>query len=288
MILVTGATGHLGSATLNYLLQRVPAAQLAALVRDEAKAADLKAKGIAIRVGNYHEPATLQAAFQGVDKLLLVSTSDMHDRLQQQYNVIDAAKVAGVRHVLYTGADITDRPEASISPFMAAHRATSQYLRESGLTYTLLQDNLYADVIPDFIGPQAAQAGVFYPASVGRVPFATRANMAEAIANVLTTEGHENKEYPLAAAQSYSFADIAATFSELAGQPVTYTDVPPAQFAEQLAQHGVPAPMVPFILAFGDAIAHGDFDRPSSALTELLGRPLTSLKEYLKEAYFPG
>jgi NAD(P)H dehydrogenase (quinone) len=288
MILVTGATGHLGSATLDFLLQRVPATELAALVRDEAKATDLQAKGITIRVGNYHEPATLAAAFQGVDKLLLISTSDMQDRVQQQRNAIDAAKAAGVPHVLYTSADITDRPGAPIGPIMAAHRTTDQYLRDSGLTYTLLQDNLYSDVLPDFLGPQAAQAGVFYPAGAGRVPFASRRDMAEAIANVLTTEGHENKEYPLAATQSYSFADIAAALTELAGHPVAYTDLPPAQFAEQLAQHGVPAPFVQFILAFGDAIAHGDFDRPSPVLTQLLGRPLTPLKDYLKQAYFPA
>ncbi|MGI4871886.1 MAG: SDR family oxidoreductase [Janthinobacterium lividum] len=288
MLLVTGATGHLGSATLDFLLKKLPATELGALVRDEAKATDLRAKGIAVRVGNYHQPDSLAQAFAGVDKLLLISTSDMQDRFQQQRNVIDAAKAAGVRHIFYTGSDITDRPGAPIAPIMEPHRATGQYLKDSGLTYTLLHDNLYTDVLPDFMGQQAVETGVFYPAGQGRVPFATRRDMAEAIAHVLTSAGHEGKTYPLAGPQSHSFADVAAALSELAGKPVAYTDVPPAQFGEQLGQAGVPAPFVGFILAFADAITNGDFDRPSSVLAELLGREPTPLKDYLREAYFPA
>lgn len=286
MILVTGATGHLGSATLDFLLQTTPAGSLAALVRDESKAAALRAKGIAVRVGNYHDYDSLVRAFQGIDQLLLVSTSDMQDRTKQHINAIDAARAAGVRHVLYTGSDIRERAGAAIAPLIAPHRATGQYLKDSGLAYTLFHNTLYTDVLADFIGRQAVETGVWFPAGWGRVAFATRRDMAAGIAQVLATPGHENQEYVLAGTHSYSFDDVAAELSELAGRPVAYTDAPPAAFAAQLTQLSVPAPAIGFLTAFGDAIAQGDFDRPSPVLAELLGRPLTSLKAYLKEAYF--
>src|SRR5680860_838392 len=118
MILVTGASGQLGKLVVENLLQRVPSGQVAGLVRDESKVTDLKAKGVDIRVGDYHDPASLESAFEGVDKLLFISSADFNDRLRQHKNVIDAAKKAGVKHVFYTGVKMKDISASPLKPLL--------------------------------------------------------------------------------------------------------------------------------------------------------------------------
>ena len=163
------------------------------MVRDENKAADLKAKGVDVRVGNFRDAASLANAFNGIDKVLLISSSDLEDRLGQHKNVIDAAKNAGVKHIVYTGVSMVDVNNSALKDFMIDHYQTEDYIKASGMNYTFLQHNLYADVIPMFIGEKVLETGIFFPAGTGKVPFALRSEMGEAAANVLTGEGHENK-----------------------------------------------------------------------------------------------
>ncbi|KGO92003.1 SDR family oxidoreductase [Flavobacterium subsaxonicum] len=285
MILVTGSTGHLGTATINFLLEKLPASQIAALARDENKAADFKAKGIDIRIGDYKNTNSLNTALTGIDTVLLISSADMDDRFRQHANVIDAAKQNGVKHVIYTSADVKDINNSLTGDIADVHARTSDYLRKSELTYTLLNNNLYADVLPQFIGEKAVETGVYFPAGEGRVPFATRSDMAQAAANVLTTTGHDNKEYTIAADVSYSFAEIAQILSEISGKEVPYISPTSEEFAQALTAAGVPPFYVGMLSDFAQAIKADEFNTQNTDLPKLLDREPTPLKAYLQTVY---
>ncbi|MBC6609895.1 SDR family oxidoreductase [Hymenobacter sp. BT507] len=284
MIAITGATGHLGRATLNALLSKVPANQLIALVRDPQKATDLSDQGVQVRQGNYNDPATLQAAFQGAEKVLLISGDDLENRLQQHKNVIDAAKKAGVRHVLYTS--VTNPSADSHFGASPSHVATEAYLKESGLTYTMLRNTLYLDILPMMIGENALPSGQLYAAAgEGKVSYALRQDLAEATAAILATPGHDNQTYDLAPAPAYSFQDVAATLSEVAGQPVQYVPISPEALAAGMREHHVPEPVVMMMVGLSKAMAADEFNLSSPTLEQLLGRRPTDLKTFLTGVY---
>jgi len=286
MILITGATGHFEKATINSLLNKgISASDITALVRDEKKAADLKEKGIHIKIGDYHNYGSLKEALKGVDKLLLVSSSDLNERLKQHQNVIDAAKESGVTQIAYTSIDI-DSFTASVIPLVSQiHSDTADYLKESGVPYTLLNDTLYADLIPMFAGEKVLETGVFFPAGAGKTPFVARTEMAEAAAVVLTTNGHENKEYAITAETAYSFSEIAAIISDITGKDVQYLEPTADDYIAQLVKAGVPEGTAGFFAGFGVAIGKGEFDTKRSDLAKLLGRKPLELKEFLKTVY---
>lgn len=286
MILVTGATGHFGKAAINSLLEKGTAASdITALVRDEAKAAELKEKGIRIKIGDYHNYNSLKEALKGVDQLLLVSSSDLNDRLTQHKNIIDAAKENGVKQIAYTSIDI-ESFTASVIPIVSQiHSDTADYLKESGVPYTLLNNTLYADLLPMLVGEKVLETGVFFPAGDGKTPFVARAEMAEAAAVVLSTEGHENQEYAIAAETAYSFDEIAAIISEITTKKVQYLKPDADAYIAQLVKVGVPEGDAGFFAGFGVAIGKGEFDTRRSDLAKLLGRKPQDLKEFLKTIY---
>lgn len=285
MILVTGATGNLGKATVEFLAKKIPADKIAVLVRDENKASDLKALGVTVRTGDYNDKDSLVKAFQGIDKLLLISSNDFNDRLGQQKRAVDAAKEAGVKHILYTGVSMQNTEQSALKHLMGEHFDTEKYILDSGLTYTFLRDNLYADVIPMFIGEHVLETGINFPAGNGKVPFSLRVEMAEAFANVLSSEGHENKIYMISNNESYSYQDVADALSAHSGKTVAYRDLPVDDFSKALAEAGVPEAMIGFSIGFATATKNGDFDVPNNHLEQLLGRKPSSLKEFIKELY---
>jgi NAD(P)H dehydrogenase (quinone) len=218
MLAITGATGHLGHATIQALLTKIAHSELIAVVRDPQKAARLRPQVGQIRQGDYNDTASLTAAFQGVDTVLFISTNEVdHDlRVQQHQHVVDAAKQAGVRHIVYTSA-LNPTPNSFFTG-AASHLATEHYLQESGLTYTIFRNTLYLDVLPDFIGAQTLASGQLYAATgTGKVSYALREEIAQALATVLTESGHENQTYDIAPGPAYSMQDIAATLSEVTG-----------------------------------------------------------------------
>src|ERR1039457_6989782 len=189
MILITGATGQFGRATIDFLLKKkIPAKNIAAMVRDSSKAEDLKNKGIILKVGDYDNYLGLVSVFKGIDKLLLISANDMVKRAKQQANAVNAAKEAGVKHLIFTSFERKNETETSpISMLATAYIETEKLIKGSGLTYTIMRNTLYADVLPMFMGEKVFETGIFLPAGAGRASFTLRLDMAEAAANILTS-----------------------------------------------------------------------------------------------------
>ncbi|MDQ1771975.1 NAD(P)H-binding protein [Labilibaculum sp. A4] len=284
-ILVTGATGHLGNIVVENLLKKVSAGQISILVRDESKAQALKAKGVTVNIGSYQDIHSLNNAMKGIDKVLLISSSDFNDRIGQHKNVVDAAKQAGVKHILYTGVALKDIAASPLQPLLQDHFQTEDYIKASGLSFTFLQNSLYAEVIPMFVGEDVLKTGIFFPAGEGKVPFAVRKDLGEAIAIILAGEGHENKTYHLTASKTYSFADIAAELTTLSGKKVNYTSPEDDAFEDMLKQFGLPEEIVLMSVLFAKGIKNNDFNMADGTLESILGREQTDLRMFLKEAF---
>jgi NAD(P)H dehydrogenase (quinone) len=287
MILVTGATGQLGKATIENLIAKgIEPNSISALVRDAAKAEDLKAKGVTVKVGDYDNYDSLVAAMKGEEKLLLVSGTDIQNRLAQHKGVIDAAKEAGIKHIVYTSFARKNNTESNPLGIVAtAHIETDNYLKASGLDYTIMLNGLYADVLPMFTGQNVTETGIFFPAGEGKTSFTLRADMAQAAATILSTDGHANREYVIAGTKKYSFQEVADLFSEILGKPVAYISPDLETYKAALAQAGVPDMYIGMNVAFGEAIKQGEFESEMSDLEPLLGKPAADLKDFLKVVY---
>lgn len=287
MILITGATGQLGKSTLQHLLKKgVSSSQISALVRDEAKAGDLKSQGIQIKVGNYNDYASLVQSFQGVHKLFLISSSDFVGREKQHENAVSAAKEAGVKHIVYTS--FMRKNESATSPiaFISnSHIDTEKHLKASGLSYTILKNNLYFEVLPMFLGEKVLETGVFFPAGGSKSAFASREDMAEATAQILASSGHENKEYHFSNSDNVSFAEIAQMLGNITGTKLTYTNPSPEVYVNVLKENKVPDQFIGLLTGFAQAIQEGEFFSSQTDLEKLLGRKALTLKEYLEMVY---
>jgi NAD(P)H dehydrogenase (quinone) len=284
MILITGATGQLGSAVIQHLLTKIPASQIAAFVRDAGKAAGLQEKGVSIRVGTYDDTAALDNAMQGIEKVLLISGGDADNALQQHQNAVDAAKKAGVKGIAYTGRSLKD-PSTLVNKLMNRHFQTEDYIKESGLNYALFRNILYMDVLPLFVGKQVFDTGIHLPAGDGKVSFALRGEMGEAMAKVLLDSDCDNQTYNFTGSETYSFEDVANALSELSGKEVKYSAVTPAEFEAQMKGRGIPDFMVPRMIGFITDIKNGQETTLSPDLENKLGRKPVSLKEGLKTLF---
>lgn len=287
MILVTGANGHLGNATIDFLLRKdVGPSDIAGLVRAEAKGAELKAKGVNVRLGSYDDYSSLVKAFQGVDKLLLVSGSDVVTRSKQHENAVNAAKEAGVKHILYTSFERKNETDTNpLGALAQSHLYTERLIKQSGIPYTILRNNFYLDYIPLFLGNNVLETGVYYPAGDGKMAMATRSDMAEATANILASPGHENKEYYFSNVEEFSFQDVADILSEVTGKHVPYTSPDPGTYVNTLTSAGVPKEIAEASKGYAEAIKQGELSLSQSDLGTLLGRKPTMVREYLAGVY---
>ena len=286
MILITGATGNLGKATLEFLLKKVPASSVAAMARQPEKLADVKALGVDVRQGDYTDPASLLNAFKGIDTLFLVSSSDMTDRAAQHINAFDAAKQSGVKHIVFTSFQRKQDSGSPIQFLAQSYIDTEKHLKASGVTYTILKNGLYADALPMFLGQTVLETGIFFPAGTTKSAYTSRKDMAEAAANVLAGTGHENKEYELATEENVSFNDIASILSELSGKTVGYVDPAKEVFIDALTKGGVPEGMIGMATGFAEAIRIGEFASGKTDLERLLGHSPTRMKESLRIMFF--
>lgn len=290
MILITGATGHFGTAVIDFLLKKgVSPAAISGLVRNPDKAGGLKEKGIHIKTGDYNDYVSLVNAFKNVDQLLLVSGNDIANRAEQQASAVKAAKEAGVKHILYTSFERKNETESSPIVLVAqSHLATEKNIIASGIPYTILRNNLYMDYVPKFIGEKVLETGVYWPTGNGKLASVTREDMAEAAANVLTGSGHQNKDYHISSPESFSLQDVATLLSTITGKTVPFINPSAAEYKETLKRANVPAEYIEVFAGFAEATKQGELDATSTDLETLLGRKPVTIKEYLQAVYGAG
>jgi NAD(P)H dehydrogenase (quinone) len=281
LIAVTGASGKLGGATINHLLERkVRAVDIVAVMRDPAK---LEGRGLAVRRGDYADPRSLEQALEGVDKLLFISSPVLgEERILHHRNVVNAARAAGVRHLVYTSI-VKPAPDA-IFAASPGHFQTEVMVRESGIPYTFLRNNLYMDLVPLMFGDAIATGKIVHNANAGRIGFVARRDIATALAAVLTTGDHRGKSYDVSAPSPYSLGDVAAALGKASRKMVIYTPVRSEEFRKVLEAKGAPAPIIDMSVALGDAIRAGEFDVASTDLGRLMGRPTETLDAFLRRA----
>jgi NAD(P)H dehydrogenase (quinone) len=286
-ILITGATGQLGKEVVNALLKKTDAGNVSVLVRDAAKAEDLKAKGVDIRIGNYDDEASLVKAFKGIDSLYFVSSSELANRSQQHENVVKAAKEAQVKHVVYTSFQRRNETASSpIAAVSAGHLAAEEALKKSGMAYTILKHGLYLDMLPIFLGEKILENGQIYqPAGEGKTAYILRKDLAEAGAAILNGTGHENKIYEAYAGKTYSYPEIAKIVETISGREISYTSPTPEEYIQTLTTAGVPMEFAGMFAGFGEAIKQGEFADTSHFMEDILGRKPVTAEEYLKEVY---
>lgn len=286
-ILITGATGLLGSSTIKYLLNKgVEAKNIYALVRDTKKAENLVEKGINLKIGNYDDYPSLVEAFKEIDKLFFVSGSEIPKRVAQHENIVKAAKEAKVKHIIYTSFQRKNETETSpIVTVAEAHLKTEDLLKNSGINYTIMKNNLYMDIIPMFIGNVLETGTIYQPAADGKVAFVLRDDIAEVAANILTTTGHKNKEYDITANEAYSYNDIAVMISEITGKTINYISPSVEEYTKILTDAGVPNEIIGMTVGFSLAQAQTELDQTANIFENLLGRKPVSLQEYLKKVY---
>lgn len=277
-IAVTGATGQLGRLVIDKLKARVPATEIVALARDPAKAADL---GVAVRQADYERPEMIRAALQGVDTLLLVSSSEVGRRAAHHRNVIEAARGAGVGRIVYTSL-----LHADISPLSLAdeHRETEAALGTSGIPHTILRNGWYTENYAGSIGGALAGGAFIGSAGEGRISLAARADYAEAAVAVLLDETQAGRTYELAGDEAYTLADLAAEISRQVGRDIPYRDLPKAEYAAALAGFGLPEPVARSIAGWDADAAKGALFDDGRQLSKLIGRPTTPLSAVVAKA----
>ncbi|MHA6764133.1 SDR family oxidoreductase [Streptacidiphilus sp. PAMC 29251] len=280
-ILVTAATGQLGRLVVDSLLEKVPADQIAVAVRSPEKAADLAALGVDVRRADYAEPETLKAALAGVDRLLLVSGTDMGARVGQHRAVIEAAKEAGVGLIVYTSILGADDATFGLAD---DHKATEAALRGSGVPFALLRNGWYTENYTAQIGTFLQFGAVTGSSGDGRVASAARRDYADAAAVVLTTEGHDNAVYELSGDTAWSFSELAAEVAAQSGKPVVYHDVPADQHVQILLGAGLPEPVARMLVDVDAGIGRGELAATPGDLSRLIGRPTAPLADSVRSA----
>jgi len=284
-ILVTGATGNIGRMTIQHLLKRMPANDIVGLARDPDKAADLAARGIEIRQGDYFDYQGLVRAFKGIDKIMLVSATAFTDRNTQHDNVINAAKQAGAKHIVYMPIIHKADSAFSLPQINEEDNFVEDKLKASGLTYTLVRHPPFLENVESYSGGNALEKGVRTPAGAGKAGYASRDDLAEAHAVVLSQDGHENKTYWLYGEPSVSFAEVAQIFSDISGKQVPFTTVSDQDYIANLVAAGLPEPAAEFVLTWVHGVNSGEWEGKSGDLEKLLGRKPTTPAEFLGASY---
>jgi NAD(P)H dehydrogenase (quinone) len=275
---ITGATGHLGRLVVQKLKTHVPASDLVALVRSPAKAADL---GIAVREADYDRPDTLVRALKGIDTLLFISASEIGKRLAQHHNIIEAAKKAGVKRIVYTSLLHADNSPINLA---SEHLPTENEIKASGIPYTILRNGWYTENYTGSIGGALAGGAFIGSAGEGKVSSAARADYADAAVAAVTGTGQEGKTYELAGDTSWTLADLAAEISRQSGKSIPYRNLPEGEYAKALEGFGLPKPMASAIASWDTGASKGGLFDESHQLSKLIGHPTTPMSETVKEA----
>jgi NAD(P)H dehydrogenase (quinone) len=280
--LVTGASGQLGRLVVDGLLKTVPAAQIGVLVRSDKAAAEFAARGLHVHKGDYGRPETLTAAFAGVDRALLISSSEIGQRAVQHRNAIEAAKQAGVKLLAYTSL-----LHADTSPLGLAeeHRQTEAALKASGVPHALLRNGWYTENYAASIPAALAHGALLGSAGDGRIASAARADYAEAAVKVLTADAPlAGRVYELAGDAAYTLTEFAAELSRQSGKTVVYQNLPEADYKAALVGAGLPEPFAALLADSDAGAATGALNDAGGDLDRLIGRPTTPLASTIAAA----
>ncbi|MGD6897068.1 SDR family oxidoreductase [Bacillus infantis] len=279
-LLVTGATGKLGTKIVDSLLKTVPAEQVAVSVRNREKAAGLEARGVDVRKGDFDSPETLDTAFAGIDRLLIISADgDNETRIRQHGNAVAAAERAGVKFIAYTSIAKASESTNLMAP---PHVATEAAIKKTGIPYSFLRNNWYLEnEIPTI---QAVLAGAPWVTSAGngRVGWATQQDYAEAAAAVLSGSGHENTIYELSG-KLLTQEELVSELGNVLGKDVNVQQVDDTAYAAIMKDAGLPEFIIPLLVGIQESIRSGSLEVESNDFEKVLGRPATPVKEALTE-----
>ena len=281
MIAITGVSGLLGRLVVEDLLQSVEAKNLVAIVRTPSKVSDLSERGVQVRAADYNDQAALQQALAGVEKLLLISSSEVGQRAVQHRNVIEAAKAAGVKLIAYTSVLHADKSPLGLAE---EHIATEKMLKDSGIPFVLLRNGWYTE---NYIAsvPPALQHGVFIgSAGEGKIASASRADYAAAAAKVMTLDNQAGKVYELAGDRGWTLTELAAEVSKQSGKTIVYQNLAEADFKAALLGAGLPEGLAAMLANSDIGASKGGLFDDSHQLSQLTGRPTTSLAESVRLA----
>lgn len=279
-LLVTGATGKLGTKIVDALLKTVPANKLAVSVRNPEKAEGIKTRGVEVRQGDFDRPETLDTAFKGIDRLLIISADgDNETRIRQHTNAVAAAERAGVKFIVYTGIGNAQESKNMLAP---THKATEEAILKTGIPYSFLRNNWYLENESSSIQGVLAGAPWVTSAGTGKVGWALQQDYAEAAAAVLAGNGHENTIYELSG-KLLTQEEFASALSAVLGKEVPVQQVDDASYAEIMKGAGVPEFLIPFLVGIQKDIREGTLEIESSDFEKLLGRPATPLSEGLSQ-----
>jgi len=286
MILVTGSTGELGKETMKALLQKAPANQIIAFARDPEKAKSYADQGATVTTGDYSDYESLVKAFRGVDKVLLITAPAFSENSPEE-NAIKAAVEAGVRHLVYVSIQKKANSETIIPGVTLRDIAAREALIHSGLTYTIIRNPLYTDALPFMLGTDVLEKGVSFPSGNGRVPVATRQDLAEATATILLSDQYNNADITLTNSKTWSFYDVANVLTDITCKSVPFMNLNRKEYVTYMEETGLPTRVAEFAADWADAIRWGEFEETNSALENILGRKPTDLKTYLSGVYKP-
>lgn len=279
-MLVTGATGKLGSKIVEKLLETVPADQLAVSVRNPEKAEALRARGVDVRKGDFDRPETLESAFRGIDRLLIISADgDNETRIRQHGNAVAAAERAGVRFIAYTSIANARESKNFLAP---THKATEEAILKTGVPYSFLRNNWYLENEMSSIQGVLAGAPWVTSAENGKVGWALQQDYADAAAAVLSGEGHENTVYELSG-ELLTQEEIASALGEVLGKEVPVQHVDDAAYRDIMKNAGVPDFLIPMVVEIQKGIREGTLEVESDDFEKVLGRPVTPIKEGLAQ-----
>lgn len=281
-ITVTAASGHLGRLAIQALLdQGVPAGEIVATARTPEKIADLAALGVQVREADYTKPETLASAFAGAEKLLLISGSEVGQRVPQHTNAVKAAVDAGVKLIAYTSAPYADTTALPVAP---EHKATEEIIRATGVPFVFLRNGWYVENYTENLAPALQHGALLGSARDGKISAATRADFAAAAAAVLTSDGHENAVYELGGDTPFTMAELAAEVTRQSGTEVAYRDLPADDYAAALVGAGLPEGYANMLAGCDVEVAKGALFIDSGDLGRLIGRPTTPLADAVAQA----
>jgi NAD(P)H dehydrogenase (quinone) len=279
-LVVTGASGHLGRLVAEELLERMPASEIILVTRHPEAIADLADRGAAVRRGDFDDPDTLVPAFEGGERMLLISTLAVGRRVPQHRAAIEAAAAAGIRHLVYTSfpKPFADHPVGAIA---TEHGETEAILHESGLEWTVLRNATYAELQVPPCALAVAGGKLYTNAGEGRLTSVSRRDCARAAAAVMITDGHAGKTYDVTGTEALSQSELVGLLSEISGRAVELVPVGDRMLSWGLTRNGAPKPIARAIVAFGKAVREGYYDVVDPSVTTLTGAPPRSLRDVL-------